>query len=945
MRANAVTILVCGAVAVAAARAEETAWPAVAPTSFELLGQARIPAGADASGAPVGGLSGLAWDAAHGDLLAISDDRSERAPARVVRLSVRFDGGRLTDGGAAATASFPLHGRDGQPFPVRSLDPEGIALAGGSLFVSSEGEAKSDVAPFVDEFDLEGRFLRELPRPERFVPRTGADGRRRGIRDNLAFESLALSPDGRFLFAGAENALEQESAAAAPGVPSLSRILRWELGAPGGEVAAPREILYRVEGVNITPPKPTDFLVNGLVELVALDGENLLALERQYVPGAGLSIRLYAVALAGAADVTDVEPVGAQLPAAKKTLLFDFKDLGVDLDNYEGVAFGPPLADGRRTLFVVSDDNFNADLQKTLLLAFAVGFDRLGIANVQGASHRSPLAGRFVAGIEGVVTAIEDTKKSRGFWLESDRPDTDPATSEGIFVDWEGASTLAVGDRVRVGGRVEERDFPKSLPVTVLKLVSLDPLAKNASLPAPPRIGRDRLVPERNAGDAFESFDPVGDALDFWESLESMRVEVPGGTVVGPLRSFGEFVLLPDGAEAGAKSAKGGIFFTEQGGSDLDRVVVGRRIAGKAPEVQVGDRIDGPFVGIVDYGYSIYKVQALAPLTAATSACGESTALRDGKGSVTLATLNVENLSVAGGVERMPAFGRVIVEELGSPAILALEEIQDDSGTADNGVVTSRATLDAFREAIASAGGPLYDAIWIDPENGRDGGQPGGNIRSVLLYDSRRAELVRRGIAGAADSTAVTGKGGKAALTLSPGRIAATSPAFDIRSGEGVRKSLAAEFLVGKTTLFVVANHLSSKWDDDRAFGSRQPALSPTAAKRLAQTAELRKFAESLIAADPKARLVLLGDLNEPEWAEGVAGLSRPPLLNLTTRLPANDRYTFNFEGSSQAIDHVVVSPALAAGAEVDIVHRNSDCPDSLRVSDHDPVVVRLALK
>jgi predicted extracellular nuclease len=108
---------------------------------------------------------------------------------------------------------------------------------------------------------------------------------------------------------------------------------------------------------------------------------------------------------------------------------------------------------------------------------------------------------------------------------------------------------------------------------------------------------------------------------------------------------------------------------------------------------------------------------------------------------------------------------------------------------------------------------------------------------------------------------------------------------------------------------------------------------------------ELRSFAESLLAVDPKANLVILGDLNEPEWADGVTHLARPPLVNLIERLPANDRYTFNFEGTSQAIDHVVVSPALAQDAALDIVHRNSDCPDSLRVSDHDPIVARLKLR
>jgi predicted extracellular nuclease len=301
---------------------------------------------------------------------------------------------------------------------------------------------------------------------------------------------------------------------------------------------------------------------------------------------------------------------------------------------------------------------------------------------------------------------------------------------------------------------------------------------------------------------------------------------------------------------------------------------------------------------------------------------------------------------VAGeGAERMPRWGNVIADELGAPAIVAIEEIQDDSGVADDGVVTSRATVDALVAAVRAAGGPRYDAAWIDPENRREGGVPGGNIRVVLLFDPLRAQLVRRGAAGPNDATAVAGRGRGTELTLSPGRVAASSSAFNLPSGEGVRKSLAAEFRVGSKTMFVIANHLTSKYEDDRFYGSRQPPQTPTGAKRLAQTRELRAFADSLLAADPGAKLVILGDLNEPDWAEGVAGLSRPPLANLMTTLPLADRYTYNFEGTSQAIDHVVVSQALAAGAEIDVVHRNADCPDSLRVSDHDPIVVRLKLR
>ena len=76
---------------------------------------------------------------------------------------------------------------------------------------------------------------------------------------------------------------------------------------------------------------------------------------------------------------------------------------------------------------------------------------------------------------------------------------------------------------------------------------------------------------------------------------------------------------------------------------------------------------------------------------------------------------------------------------------------------------------------------------------------------------------------------------------------------------------------------------------------------------------------------------MILGDLNDVEESAAVEELARPPLVNLSARLEAEDRYTFVFEGNAQLLDHVLVSPALARRAEVDIVHFNSDCPDTRR--------------
>jgi predicted extracellular nuclease len=930
----------------AAAEGPAPAAAAPEPASFEWIGADTLAPGLRFEGEPVGGLSALAWDAGSGEFLALSDDRSELAPARIYRLRIDLSDGRLDRGGVEVVGRIHLETPDGSLFAKRSLDPEGLALVGGHMYVSSEGEANVGLAPFVAEFESSGREIAPLPLPARYLP----DGRGTwGVRDNLAFESLAATPDGAWLFSGTENALVQDGPAADAGVASPSRLLRWRLPAGGGRpTGLPTEYLYRVEGVSVTPPNPSAFRVNGLVELIALSPTSLLALERQFISGVGVDIRLYRVELDGATDISRIDgPFGDDVVPARKVLLFDFADLGIPLDNLEGMTFGPVLPDGRRSFVVVADDNFDAAAQRTLVVAFAVDDTPVTIAAIQGAAHRSPLEGRWISGVEGVVTAVVDRPRDHGFWIQSEHPDDDPATSEGLFVAWDGASTLAVGDRVRVGGRVvEAARGADQLPVTTLTVASLEKLGSGASLPPPVRLGIDRQVPAVLGGGGLTTFDPAARAIDFWESLEGMRVELPAGVVSGPTLRYGELAWMPPDLAGAPRSVAGGAMLTESGPSTR-RVLLSQRLLGELPRLAVGTRLAGPVTGIVDYSFSNYQLALTAPLQVSGGGfgCDERTALTGDRNHLTVATLNVENLSAAGPPERFAALGRVIASNLSAPALVALEEIQDDSGpTRGDGVVTSRATLDALVEAVASAGGPRYRAIWIDPEPDREGGQPGGNIRVALLLDPARVRFTPRGSAAALDETTILGRGDAARLSLNPGRVAPRSDAFTPVSGEGVRRSLAVEVEVSGRPVFVIVNHWSSKYEDDRDYGAVQPPRRPTAARRQAQAREIRAFVDRLLELDAGARIVVLGDFNAVPWSEAVQILARPPLEDLIGRVAPNRRYTFNFEGEAEAIDHVVVSPRLAEGAQADVVHVDADCPVGIRASDHDPVVARVPI-
>jgi predicted extracellular nuclease len=182
------------------------------------------------------------------------------------------------------------------------------------------------------------------------------------------------------------------------------------------------------------------------------------------------------------------------------------------------------------------------------------------------------------------------------------------------------------------------------------------------------------------------------------------------------------------------------------------------------------------------------------------------------------------------------------------------------------------------------------------------------------------------------------------ALTCSPGLVDPGNPAF--ATGEdgrgGSRKPLVGEFRYGGRRLFVVNLHLASKGGDDPLFGRQQPPKTPSTDRRNAQAGVVAELVGELLARDPEAAVLVLGDLNDFEASEPLATLEEAGLEDLVKRLPLGDRYTYVYLGNSQVLDHILASPNLTGSAEVDIVHLDSESPAADRASDHDPVIVRL---
>ncbi|MEA5553739.1 phytase [Anabaena cylindrica UHCC 0172] len=352
-------------------------------TGFVPSGEAGIVNGVET---PLGGLSGVTYDAAQGKFYAISDDRSQNAPARFYTFTTNPE--TIDSTGVTFTKVTPLKDINGNFFAANSLDPEDIVVTkNNTVFISSEGEVNLNAGrvtdPFIKEFSLTtGQEIRSLTVPTKFLPvveDTNGDGiinagdtQVSGVRGNLAFESLTISPDQKTLYTATENALFQDGAAATTSAGSRSRIIQYNLVTGQPE----KEYLYTTDAAVIANPS-TAFSDNGLVDLLALDNRGtLLALERSFATGAGNTIKIYEISLQGATDLSTIDSLSslsaeqlAAIQPAQKRLLLNFNDLNLPnsdgnhptgVDNIEGIAFGQKLADGSQSIVLVSDNNFGA---------------------------------------------------------------------------------------------------------------------------------------------------------------------------------------------------------------------------------------------------------------------------------------------------------------------------------------------------------------------------------------------------------------------------------------------------------------------------------------------------------------------------------------------------------------------------------------------------------
>ncbi|MEU6645135.1 endonuclease/exonuclease/phosphatase family protein [Saccharomonospora sp. NPDC046836] len=565
------------------------------------------------------------------------------------------------------------------------------------------------------------------------------------------------------------------------------------------------------------------------------------------------------------------------------------------------------------------------------------------IHDVQGTTRLSPLTGKAVR-VPGIVTAIRAFGSARGFWLQDPEPDNDPRTSEGLFV-FTGSVTpsVAVGDAVTVAGTVAEyRPSSGYQTTTQLTGATWTTSSRGNELPEAVVITEDTVPGEFVAqpGGSIEALplQPEKYSLDFWEAHEGELVSVADVRTVSRSTDYNEVFVTTKPNER--PSVRGGAMYLGYDQTNTGIVKIESLIPFSQrpfPQANVGDVLTGITSGPVEYDqFGGYTVMASVLGEVKDNGLKREVTRKQWGGELAVATYNVENLSALDEQAKFDELAGGIVDHLASPDVVTLEEIQDNNGPSgvNDGVVAADETLNRFVAAIVAAGGPRYEWRQIDPQDLTDGGQPGGNIRVGFLFNPARVSFVDRPGGDATTAVEVVGKRGKPQLSVSPGRVDPTNPAW-----EDSRKPLVGEFVFKGRTVFVVANHFASKGGDQAVHGINQPPTRSSEVQRLEQAKVLRTFVDKLLAADPGANIVVAGDLNDFQFSPTLRTLTEGGALTaLIDTLPENQRYSYVYDGSSQVLDHLLVSRSLRK-VDYDVVHINAEFAQ--QASDHDPQVVR----
>ncbi|CCO26354.1 hypothetical protein BN14_00377 [Rhizoctonia solani AG-1 IB] len=614
-----------------------------------------------------------------------------------------------------------------------------------------------------------------------------------------------------------------------------------------------------------------------------------------------------------------------------------------------------------------------------------VAAQAVSIASINGNGYASPYAGQTVA-VQGLVTA----KGPSGFWL-ADVGNATSIGSRGVYVYSTSATVrnqVTVGDVVSLGSarvalyraaadtdNIFLTELTSPTNITVFSSNNtVTPLVIGTDLPGPPTEQYTSL----DGGNVFAfpnnqsqlstaniTLQPALYGLDYWQSLVGTLVTVRSPVALGFPNTYGDFWTHGDWKVTG-KNKRDAAGATD---ANPEAIAIGSPLDGTrnppAAASSTGLRLGSTLTditGILTYAFDTYRV---LPLTAPrvisapeyspvpTELSSNSTADAENCSILTLGDYNVENLDPKDA--HLPVIASHIVQYLKTPDVMWLQEIQDENGATNDGTTSAKGTLDALVAAIRSAstasGGAEVNYSWaqVDPIDGTNGGEPGGNIRPAFIYRPEVLELVNFRQGTANDSAVVTGTSSNATINFNPALVSPENPAF-VRS----RKPLVAHFRVRATnaTLWSINVHQASKGGSSPLEGDWRTPSNGAIEARVDQAKITSGFIKTILDADPTANIMIAGDFNEflstPVAFDPYYSVGMRDLDVVVNRDPV-ERYTYTFDMNNQQLDHALVSPAIwnssKAKVEWEHIHVNTwRETTALRASDHDPSVGRVRL-
>lgn len=548
----------------------------------------------------------------------------------------------------------------------------------------------------------------------------------------------------------------------------------------------------------------------------------------------------------------------------------------------------------------------------------------LSIGQIQGEGHSSAYINQTVA-TNGVVTAVD----SNGFYLQSAVGDGNDRTSDAIFVFTSTKPTVLVGDEATVRGKVAEyAGDAKGLTVTQIVTPTVTVASHGNALPAAVLIGTGGVLPPAHTidHDPLTHYDPANDGIDFWESLEGMRVTIDAPQAVSNTNSYGETdVVASHGVGATGMNDRGGITIAPNADGTIDYNPEKIQIdddsaifAGFKPGYTIGDQLSS-VTGIVHYSFDNYEVLVTEAVTVTkdVTLTKEVTQLQGDANHLSIAAYNLENLDTSD--NKFDVLASNIVYNLRAPDILAVQEIQDADGAGTGSDLSGTVTAQGLIDSIYAQSGLRYAYVEIAPTTANSsGGEPNGNIRNGFFYNVDRVSYVE----------------GSAALI--------TGSAYS-----NSRNPLVAQFEFAGQKITAIDVHFTSRGGSDPLWGNTQPPADAGDAARTAQAAGVKAYIQEHLADDPSLNVAVLGDWNGFYFENAQTQLTDPAkggvLTNLNTLLNPEERYSYMFGGNAQQIDNILVTGGLLTNAQYDSVHLNSQFGED-RPTDHDPQLALLQL-